>query len=284
MPDPSMLFNPNFKLEVESPDGTKTKGYAIGNDGNLVGFLPKSFVEGLSISPNSATPASKVDILSGKCCNDTGSDDILISATKTVDMAVSGLNGLDTGAEAADTWYAIHLVGDASGINPVGGLFSLSPTAPTLPGGYDIFRRIGWVRNDATSDFLKFTQSGKGSTRTIWYDVKRADVKVLSGGTATTFTVVDCSAFVPPTATDVEVLAYFVSGVGGAITDMLELRRSGSTVTNPLCSIRAPVISNTSHRTQRRIALSSTQTTEYTVSNSTNNSATLHIVSYLDEL
>ncbi len=284
MPDPSMLFNPNFKLEVESPDGTKTKGYAIGNDGNLVGFLPKSFVEGLSISPNSATPASKVDILSGKCCNDTGSNDILISATKTIDMAVSGLNGLDTGTETADTWYAIHLIGDSAGVNPSGGIFSLSATAPTLPSGYDVFRRIGWAHNDASSNFLKFTQSGKGSNRTVWYDMKRADVRILNGGTATSFTSVDCSAFVPSTATDIKILAHFKTGASGAIGDMMEFRLPGSTVTNPLFSFRAPVVSNTTHRTQFQIMLSDTQTTEYAVSDAANNSATLHIVSYLDEL
>ena len=70
----------------------------------------------------------------------------------TVDITESGAGGLDTGEEAANTWYAVHLIGDSSGTNSPAGMLSLSSSSPTVPSGYDLFRHIGWVRNNSDSD------------------------------------------------------------------------------------------------------------------------------------
>lgn len=119
----------------------------------------------------------------------------------TADITLAGAGGLDTGSEAAGTWYAVHVIADSSGVNPVDALLSLSATAPTLPTGYDKFRRLGWVRNDASSDFLRFSQTQAGNDRTYMYDIPLAgDIEVLSNGSAIVFTAVDLSVAVPPTS------------------------------------------------------------------------------------
>ena len=67
------------------------------------------------------------------------------------------MNGLDAGAEAADTWYYIYVIYDSTD-GSIAGLLSVSDTAPTLPGTYDKKRLVGVVRNDSSSDFIAFLQ------------------------------------------------------------------------------------------------------------------------------
>jgi hypothetical protein len=83
------------------------------------------------------------------------------SLTKTTLAWTLGSNGggLDTGAIAANTWYHIHAIvrTDTSNVDV---LFSLSPTAPTLPTHYTLFRRIGSIKTDASKHFIKYWQWG----------------------------------------------------------------------------------------------------------------------------
>ena len=240
----------------------------------------------LVIENTTANPTFQMDIDADEIVlqNSSSFPFIVKNVNETVDITVSGVNGLDTGSEAADTWYAVHVITDSSGTEPTKGMFSLSDTAPTMPSGYDVFRRVGWIKNDASSNFMKFIQTGKGKHRIVWYDHERADVKILNEGTATAMTVVDCSAFIPPTATEVIILGHFKNGAAGASADMLELRLPGSTVVNPLYSFRNPFLSDSHYRYQFGVPVSSSQTVEYSVSNATNNAATLHIIGYKDEL
>lgn len=87
---------------------------------------------------------------------DDGSIVMEVPSNITVDITASGANGLDTGAEAADTWYYLWLI-----FNPttevVAGLLSTSPTSPTMPSGYTKKRLISAVRNVST-DFNAFLQ------------------------------------------------------------------------------------------------------------------------------
>jgi hypothetical protein len=78
---------------------------------------------------------------------------------KTTAAWVAGTTngGLDTGAIAASTWYHWFLIyNPTSGVVDV--LFSLSATAPTMPSGYTLFRRIGSMKTNGSSQWIKFTQ------------------------------------------------------------------------------------------------------------------------------
>lgn len=82
------------------------------------------------------------------------------SASVTCNITTSGANGLDTGAEASSTWYSIWLIYNPT-TNTQAGLLSLSATAPTMPSGYTFKARLGWVRNNASSNFINFIQYGR---------------------------------------------------------------------------------------------------------------------------
>lgn len=80
---------------------------------------------------------------------------------RNVDLSVAittgGVNGLDTGSEASDTWYYGYVIYNPT-TNTVAGLLSASPTAPTLPSGYTFARLVTAVRNNASSNFIDYIQ------------------------------------------------------------------------------------------------------------------------------
>jgi hypothetical protein len=72
------------------------------------------------------------------------------AVNETAAITASGLNGLDTGVEAANTWYYLWLIYNGTSLDS---LLSLSDTAPTMPGGYTYKALVGAVRNNSASDF-----------------------------------------------------------------------------------------------------------------------------------
>lgn len=87
---------------------------------------------------------------------------VLASAfTKTTSSwaAGTGNGGLDTGAIATATWYHFFLIYDPTTV-ATDILFSLSPSAPTMPSGFTLFRRIFSMKTDGSSHWLAFTQTG----------------------------------------------------------------------------------------------------------------------------
>jgi len=82
------------------------------------------------------------------------------------------------------------------------GLLSKSPTSPLLPDGYLYKRRIGSIRNN-DGDIISFTQTGKGSRRIIFFN---SLMPVLEGGSATEWTEVDVSPFVPVTSESINLI------------------------------------------------------------------------------
>ncbi|MDH5452225.1 MAG: hypothetical protein OEX14_02625 [Paracoccaceae bacterium] len=109
----------------------------------------RGHIDGLVLSNNTVDPLMDIDIAAGEA-TDAGQNVIMsLSAvlTKRLDAAWAvGTNqgGLDTGVVAADLWYYVWLI-RRSDTGVVDGLFSLSPTAPTMPTNYDQKRRIGAV-------------------------------------------------------------------------------------------------------------------------------------------
>ena len=110
----------------------------------------------LVMAPNGGAPNTKVDVNA-----DTLSvQGMAVAAVAvTADITASGANGLDTGAPANNTWYAVHIITNVSG-SLVAALLSLSAGAPTLPGGYTNFRRVGWVRRNGAGNFVRFQMQG----------------------------------------------------------------------------------------------------------------------------
>jgi hypothetical protein len=163
----------------------------------------------LDIIPNSTNPTYQVDI---------DIDEIILqdssnvpyradSVNLTADITASGANGLDTGSEAASTWYYIWVIWNGT---TVAALLSTSSTAPTMPGSYTFKALVGAVYNNSGSDFDDFQQH---DNRVII-----DSISVLSLGTQTTYTSVDLSAVIPVIA----------NAIGGTLENEL----SGSGVGN----------------------------------------------------
>jgi hypothetical protein len=100
--------------------------------------------------------------------------------TKTTSAwAVGTASGaLDTGTIANSTWYHVHLI-KRTDTGVVDVLISLSPTAPTLPTNYALFRRIGSMLTNGSAQWIKFIQDGD---RFVW-DVPATDATVTNPGT-----------------------------------------------------------------------------------------------------
>ncbi len=65
---------------------------------------------------------------------------------------------LDAGSLGATTWYYTFAIGKTTGETAF--LASLSATAPTMPSGYTLKRRIGSFKTDGSSHILAYAQTG----------------------------------------------------------------------------------------------------------------------------
>ena len=179
---------------------------------HAIGFT-RGAIDGMALS---WVDVSTVQIGIGLARDVNDASNIELIATQNVDLTASGINGLDTGSEAGSTWYSVWVVSGSSG---VGGLLSAHATAPTLPAGYaSAKRRIGWIYNHADDDIQNFNQTGTGRERTIWWNETGADyMKILDAGNATSWTVVDASARVPATASQLNLWAYSAAGSANGV-------------------------------------------------------------------
>lgn len=170
-----------------------------------------TYINGLLLAYASTTTMT---VTAGLCRNSTNVNDISVglplnvaatqtgvepvaagTGTVTINTAVNGVGGLDVGTIAVSTFYAVYAIGDSYGINPGSALISASLTAPTLPSGYDMFFRIGYIKTDGSALILPFRQDGCGLDRWMWYDAPIATG--VTAGSSSSYASVDCSASLP---------------------------------------------------------------------------------------
>lgn len=152
--------------------------------------LPISYISGCIISfPSTQTIA----ITPGQLRDSTNSYDMTVNSTITASILVRGINGIDAGSLTVESCYNIFIIGDSAGRNPTAAILSLS-LIPSLPGGYDLFRNIGFCGISGGSDIFTMYQSGNGSERIFTFV---GSVFVLLPGSSTTFANVDLSSFIP---------------------------------------------------------------------------------------
>jgi len=235
------------------------------------------YINGLKLANDGTTPDSIVTIATGAARNSTNANDIVVASALSVDNTVSGVNGLDTGTVANSTLYAVHAIADSRGFKDTAGIISLSATAPTLPFGYDMFRRVGYVLTDGTADFLAFDQTGKGSERTVWYRTSIAtDV---TAGASATFAAVDVSGSVPAQETEVILRASFTPT---AANDELNLRHGDSAVDAGM-AVASGAVAGVVEVTSMRCPASATPASaiDYKV---TGSAVALNVQGYVDQL
>lgn len=169
------------------------------------------YINGLKLAYVSATTMT---VSAGRCSNSSNLSDISIglplnvAATQTgvlpvaagtgavtINTAVNGAAGLDTGAMANDTFYAVYAIGDSFGNEPGSALISADLASPLLPSGYDMFFRIGFIKSSGAAAILPFRQDGCGLDRWMWYDAPIATD--ITNGSSASYAAVDCSDGLP---------------------------------------------------------------------------------------
>ncbi len=127
--------------------------------------LLRSYLAGLTLS--TAGSSASFGIAAGVANDSTNADTMLLAAaiTKTTGafVAGSGNGALDTGSILASTWYWAFLIEntttgavDVCITKAVAG----GPAVPTLPTGFTLYRYIGSMKTNGSSQWTKFTQLG----------------------------------------------------------------------------------------------------------------------------
>ncbi len=194
---------------------------------------PSLYLNGLQASYTSGTVLS---IAAGQCRDSNNIIDMVLgdflnegygtdNSATALNMAVNGINGLDTGSIAASTVYAIYVIGDSSNKNPTGVIASVSQSNPLLPFGYDSYRKIAYWPTSSGSVFLLgyYSISGVG-VRTFYYD---APISVGTTSTEAAYTAINLIKFVP-TQSNLPVWLN-VSFTPGTAGDFLSLQPGNAT-------------------------------------------------------
>lgn len=209
---------------VEPDNLTLETIYAIvGEYGNLI------------IENNVTTPNSQVDINVNEIIlkNSDGRAFLASAVDLTANITISGVNGLDSGAEAVSTWYYLWVIYNGT---TVSSLISLSNTNPTLPSGYTYKALVGAIYNDVSGNFIKIYQSGNR--------VRRTEISVSTSVPGTSYASVSLAAAIPPNAKFVDgherfslgasvTATYFIAPTSSDnLTKTIALTSGGTTATS----------------------------------------------------
>ncbi|MBF0237976.1 MAG: hypothetical protein HQM12_09745 [SAR324 cluster bacterium] len=151
---------------------------------------------GVIVQTNSTNPTYQITITADALTlvNSNGIGYVAASVSTNADITSSGAGGLDTGSEAANTWYYIWVISNGTTTT---GLLSTSAASPTMPSGYSFKRLVGAVANSGT-DFIPFYQAGN------YVQITATNSPTISSGfTSQSYTVLNLSSgmFSPPALT-----------------------------------------------------------------------------------
>jgi hypothetical protein len=203
------------------------------------------YINGMSLGVTDFV--NTLDIFDGLCRDSTNTDDIVVSTTEgftILNLGINGANGLDSGTFNTG-FYTIFAIGDATGYQPSAYIGSLNLDTPVMPYGYDLYRRIGYIKAEA-GNITPFSQYGNSNDRIYNYVTA---IQVLTNGAATTWTDVDLSAAIPnvnnsttPINPDIPVFMY-LQGTPSSVGDLMSVRPPSSSSFTGLIPItyQAPI-------------------------------------------
>lgn len=162
---------------LDTDTGNKFVWYEDGDSGQWVQFdgggastvQPlRGHLWGLELANNGTDANNDIDVASGEAADSSGTVLLSLGSTlvKRIDASFAAgadqgcLDGSEsvTGTPDTSTWYHFFAIGNGAGTNDV--LCSESATAPTMPSGYNYFRRLGAVYNNGSGNLKAFNQSG----------------------------------------------------------------------------------------------------------------------------
>lgn len=220
------------------------------------GAYPVPYTNGLQIANDATTPNTVLTIGSGVALDSTDTFQMINNGTISINAATNGLNGLDTGSLGASKVYAVLLVSDPITLQPIGGMISLSATAPLMPFSYSAFKLVGYITTDASSHFLLgYWTAGEGNCRRLFmYDAPQATA--VTAGTSTTYANVDLTKFVPLLSTGNRPVWIATNYSPNAAADTLKMQPGNAT--GDAVTITAAVAAGTAHVTTNSLLLAQT--------------------------
>lgn len=217
---------------------------------------PSPYIRDMKITNDATTPNTKLNITAGICRDSTNTFDINLgnyngqnnsgtaNATTTINAAVNGLNGLDTGSLVAAKVYYVYVIGDAVSGLITGAMISLAlpSVGPLMPFGYNVFRWVGCITTAAGgATFVLGYWSGNQNARRFTYDAPIATP--ITAGTSATYAAIVVTTLVPA-VTDLPVL-YKVNWTANAAGDTFNM--NGGNSTGDAFSMIANVAGGTAH-------------------------------------
>ncbi len=193
---------------------------------------PYLSIQGLSLGWESAT---LVSVSAGRARNSSNLNDITLDDDVVINAATTGAGGLDIGALANSTFYAVYVIGDSTKYEVGSALISADLEQPLLPSGYDMYRRVGYVLTSGAAAILEFRQVGSGEDRWMWYDV---GIQELNAGASAVYAAVDIATSVPAQATMV-IFDAILTPTGAA--DLAHLQPTGATGADGYAILSGPV-------------------------------------------
>ena len=166
-------------------------------------------IVGAVISNDLVTPNTEFNVSAGLMRDQSDTYDINLgnyggqssyltpNAVTKLNATLTGPGGLDTGSLGASKLYYVYVIADSS-LNKIPNLLlSLnSPTtSPVMPFGYDIYRVIGYIKTDASSNFLGAYWYGTSNERKMAY---KEPFQVGSSLNSTTKATISLDGVVPP--------------------------------------------------------------------------------------
>lgn len=136
---------------------------------------------GLQITNNSGTPTTKADIVCAQAVllNSSNVPVYVSGVTVTIDMTTTGANALDAGSIGANTEYHLYIINNGT---TTAGLASLSPTSPTMPGGYTYSMRVGSMLTGPSATFLRTLQYGNVTKYQVITSSTTPNLPIISSG------------------------------------------------------------------------------------------------------
>ncbi len=150
--------------------------------------MPRGYIDGLIMSNTVGDTEHDISISVGKCRDSGDANSILFNAAMVKQIDVNWAEGTNEGGFPAglglaiDTWYHFYIIMSADGTKIDAG-FDTSLTAVNLLGDatdYFLYRRIGSVLTDGSSNIIAFHQDGDY----FEWDVRVTDVNQANPGVA----------------------------------------------------------------------------------------------------
>lgn len=201
--------------------------------------------QGLKITNDATTASTKIDITASNAVMvNTGGTSVSASAVSvvidiTTGTSTSAANGMDGEGRGTSGWVYTYLINN--GTTTAGLATKASPlsSAPTLPAGYTYYTYVGAMYVDGSGNLLRTMQKRNRTNYVVTAATNTASLPVLGNGTAgsvstPTWVGITLAGFVPPTASDILVVAN--GDVGGTPATVIAAPNNAygtATSTNP---------------------------------------------------